>query len=690
MTRLWIDCETFCETPISVGSYRYSEAVEVMMVSYAIDDGPVSVVDFTAGEPVPGALRDALVDPEVEVWGQNGGLFDRVVFNHARPDLAVPLERWRDSMVLAYMHSLPGSLEKLCAVLRVPVDQAKDKTGKEMIRLFCQPRPKNMKLRRATRATHPEEWRRFVAYAGQDIEAMRECVRRMPAWNATPTEWARWHLDQRINDRGVAIDRALVDGAIAAATLAQAGLAERTVEITDGDVQSATQRDELLRHILAEYGVRLPDMKADTLERRMSDPDLPAPLRELIGIRLQASSTSVAKYRVLARSAGSDGRLRGTLQFRGAGRTGRWAGRIFQPQNLPRPSIKQHDIDSGIECIKVGSAHLLYENVIELLTSAVRGSIVAAPGRKLVVADLSNIEGRTCAWLAGEEWKLRAFREFDAGRGQDLYRVAYGKAFAIDPAEVDKDQRQIGKVMELMLQYQGGVGAFLTGAATYGIDLGHMADAALPSVPGDVLHEAEQFFDWCVKEKRPTFGLARHVFIACDALKRLWRRAHPRIATLWGEIEDAVRSAIYQPGTVLEVRGKLKFRAVPGWLQVRLPSGRNLCYPAPRIDAGGSISYMGLDQYTRQWKRIGSYGGKFLENFTQAVACDQLAEPMAAIEADGYPIALHIHDEVITEPPDQPEFTVDRLVQRMVADLGWNKGLPLAAAGEEMHRYRKS
>jgi DNA polymerase len=190
--------------------------------------------------------------------------------------------------------------------------------------------------------------------------------------------------------------------------------------------------------------------------------------------------------------------------------------------------------------------------------------------------------------------------------GEDLYRVAYGKAFAVDPSTVDKDQRQIGKVMELMLQYQGGVGAFITGAATYSIDLDAMAEAALPSVPGDVLHEAEGFFDWCVEEHRPTFGLKRHVFIACDSLKRLWRAAHPRIATLWAELEDAARMAIARPGTVHEVRGKLKFRAVPGWLQVRLPSGRNLCYPAPRVADDGSISYMGLDQYTRQWKRIGT------------------------------------------------------------------------------------
>jgi DNA polymerase len=218
-----------------------------------------------------------------------------------------------------------------------------------------------MKLRRATRETHPAEWARFIDYAGQDIEAMREALRRMPDWNATPQQWALWHLDQRMNDRGFHVDMDLVDGAIRAAERVKQRLAARTVEITDGTVQSATQRDEMLAYILAEYGVTLPDMQSDTLERRMSDPDLPEPLRDLIGVRLQASSTSVAKYRVFKKATCIDGRIRGTSQFRGAGRTGRWAHGLVQPGNLPRPILKQPEIDSGIECLKIGSEWLLYE-----------------------------------------------------------------------------------------------------------------------------------------------------------------------------------------------------------------------------------------------------------------------------------------------------------------------------------------
>lgn len=380
--RSFNDLETYSETPINCGAHRYAEGAEVLLWSYALDDAAVDVWDVTTGRRMPSALYDQLADERNEVWFHNGGMFDFVVLQHCGADLGMPpvaMSRWRDTMVQAYMHSLPGSLDKLCAVLQVPQDQRKLKTGKELVRLFCMPRPKNMKLRRATRETHPEEWASFVGYAGADIVSMRACLERMPAWNATPAEWALWHLDLRINYRGMQIDQALVDGAIRAAATAQAELAERTQVLTDGDVRSTTQRDELLRHLLLEHGVALPDMQGDTLERRMSDPELPGPVRELLAIRLQASSTSVAKYKVLKKAASSDGRMRGTAQFRGAGRTGRWAHRLFQPGNLPRPSLKKHDIELGIEAVKAGCEGLLYDNVMALLSSAIRGAIVAAP-----------------------------------------------------------------------------------------------------------------------------------------------------------------------------------------------------------------------------------------------------------------------------------------------------------------------
>ena len=256
-------------------------------------------------------------------------------------------------------HSLPGKLATLCEVLKVPADQAKDKEGKQLIQLFCKPRPATSKIRRATRETHPAEWAKFVTYAGLDIEAMRACHKRMPTWNYSGAELDLWHLDQRINDRGVAIDLGLVHAAIAAVDIEQKELARRAKAMTGGQVESATQRDALLAHILEEYGVDLPDLQMSTLERRVQDTDLPIELRELLGVRLQASTTSTSKYRTLAKGTSADGRLRGTLQFNGAARTGRWAGRLFQPQNIPRGTVHGEMLTAGIAAIKAGCADLI-------------------------------------------------------------------------------------------------------------------------------------------------------------------------------------------------------------------------------------------------------------------------------------------------------------------------------------------
>lgn len=501
---LWGDLETYCDIPINNGTHAYAEGVEVMLFAWAINDGPVNVWDITAGGGIPHGLYEAIADPETLLYFHNSH-FDRTVLRYAMPRLAPPVERWRDTMVQALAHGLPGSLGELCEVLGVPQDKAKDKEGKALIQLFCKPRPKNSKLRRATSKTHPEEWRRFVAYAGLDIEAMREVYKRLPKWNYQGTELALWHRDQQINDRGVCMDMQLARAAIEAVDQEQKRLAKRTQEMTDGEVQAATQRDALIKHIVESYGVELPDMQRSTLERRIADPDLPSAVKELLAIRLQASTTSTSKYKALMKGVSHDGRLRGTLQFCGASRTGRWAGRLFQPQNLPRPSLKQEQIDEGIEALKAGCADLLFDNIMELTSSALRGCIIAPTGKKLVVSDLSNIEGRMLAWLAGEEWKLNAFREYDAGTGSDLYKLAYAKAFDIAPDDVDKHMRQIGKVMELGLGYGGGVSAFITFALVYGLDLDELANAALPNIPRDVIREAKSWYDESVKRKSTGF-----------------------------------------------------------------------------------------------------------------------------------------------------------------------------------------
>ncbi|HGD3513436.1 TPA: DNA polymerase [Klebsiella aerogenes] len=684
-TILWGDLETYCEIPINNGTHAYAEGVEVMLFAWAIGDEPVSVWDLTAGEPIPSRLRKAIADPDTLLFFHNSH-FDRTVLRHAMPELAPPVERWRDTMVQALAHSLPGALGALCEVLGVPQDKAKDKEGKSLIQLFCKPRPKNSKLRRATSKTHPVEWQRFVAYAGLDIEAMREVYKRLPKWNYQGTELALWHRDQRINDRGVCMDVQLAQAAIEAVDLEQKRLAKCTQVMTDGEVQAATQRDAMIKHIVESYGVELPDMQRSTLERRIADPDLPSPVKELLAIRLQASTTSTSKYKSLMKGISSDGRLRGTLQFCGASRTGRWAGRLFQPQNLPRPTLEQERIDEGIEALKSGCADLLFDNVMELTSSALRGCIMAPEGKKLVVSDLSNIEGRKLAWLAGEQWKLAAFRQYDEGTGPDLYKLAYAKAFNITPEDVTKYQRQIGKVMELGLGFGGGVAAFLTFALVYGLDLEELATAALPNIPRDVQREAKSWYDESVKRKA-TYGLSERVFIACDSLKRLWRRAHPETCDFWYQLERTVRAAIATPKKTLYC-GYLKVRRDGAWLRIQLPSGRALCYPSPSIEKG-NITYMGINSYSRKWQRLKTYGGKLVENVTQAAARDVLAGNMPLIENAGYSIVLTVHDEVICEAPDTDDYTDAALSSLLSTNPEWAPDIPLNAGGFEAYHYRK-
>lgn len=690
MSVLWIDLETYCDVPITHGTHRYAERVEILLFAYAINDGPVTVWDVTTGSPMPENLADALRNAD-EVVAHNSH-FDRTVLRHAMPDAAnaLPLYKWRDTMVQALAHGLPGALGQLCEILGVPTDKAKDKAGKALLQLFCKPRPATAKIKRATRDTHPAEWQTFIAYASLDIDAMREVHRRLPNWNYSGAELALWHLDQTINDRGVTIDLGLADAAVRAVDLAQSELATRTVDITNGQVQAATQRDAMLLHVLQEYGVDLPDLQMSTLERRIADPDLPAGLRELLQIRLQASTTSCSKYKTLMKGTSSDSRLRGLLQFCGASRTGRWAGRLFQPQNLPRPTLKQAQIDLGIEALKSDCADLLFDDVMQLTSSAIRGCIVAPERKKLVIADLSNIEGRAQAWLAGENWKLRAFSNFDAGTGDDLYKIAYGKSFGIAPDMVTKEQRQIGKVQELALGYEGGVGAFVTFAAAYGIDLDQLAERAVNAIPHDTWDQARSMLDWHRKKGRdpaPSLGLSERAWLMCESFKLAWRDAHTAIAHYWRALDAVVREALDNPGTTFHCR-LLKIRRDGAWLRLVLPSGRAVCYPSAQL-VDGKITYMGMNQYSRKWCRLTTYGGKIFENVCQAVARDVMAYNMAAIEGAGYAIVLTVHDEVIGEAPDTAEFNAPHLSRLLAANPSWAPDLPLAAAGFDTYRYRK-
>jgi DNA polymerase len=685
--KLWWDLETYSETPINDGAHRYAEKAEVLLVAWAVDDGAVGCWDVTQTPRMPDNLRKVIESAD-EWWGHNSGMFDRVVLKHAMPGFMSDEEKHRDTMVQAFSHGLPGSLGTLCGIFNLGVDQAKSKEGRKLIRMFCMPQPANSKLRRKTRETHPEEWAQFIEYAKSDITSMRILHQKMPKWNYpnNAKEMELWQLDQRINNEGVYADLELAKTAIEAVDTEQTALAGRTHEATDGVVSSATQRDALLKFILAEHGVSLPDMQSATLERRLADPALPDAVRELIGLRLMASTSSVSKFKRVIRSTSSDGFLKGGIQFNGAGRTGRDAHRLVQMGNMLRPTLSNAEINTGIEAIKAGCADLVTDNVMELCANTMRGVIIAPPGQKIVVADLANIEGRVAAWIAGEDWKLQAFRDYDTGTGPDLYVKAYSESFNVPLAAVTKKLRQVGKVEELMLQYAGGVGAFLTGAATYGIDLDDLAETGRGAIPGHVWAEAENFWNWSVDTKRSTYGLEHDTFCVCDSIKRLWRAANSNISGIWAKLENAARAAINEPHTDFRVN-MIVFRREGNWLRVKLPSGRDLSYAAPR--SGDAISYMGMNQYSRKWQRLTTYGGKLFENLCQAIARDVMFYHMPRIVKQGYSIRMRVHDELITYTPDDWKFVPLELSDLMSEPHDWAPGLPLAAAGFEGYRYRK-
>ena len=690
MIELDIDTETYSETPISWGTYRYIGDCELMLLTYAVNDEPVACWDLTAGETMPRDLREAIIG--ADAYHAHNSMFDRNVVRKHLPGFDWDIRKWRDSMVQAYCHALPGALGVLGTALRV-TEQEHKINGREYINLFCKPRPKNCKVRRETRLTQPAKWEEFKEYAIQDAEAARAARRAMPKWNyPSAVELANWHLDQVINDRGFQVDMDLVDAAIETVRVEQLRLKAHTADVTDGELTSTTQVDKTIQYIFEEYGVYLPDMQKATLERRLNDPDLPEPLKEILRIRLQTSATSTTKYKALKKATNNDGRCRGTIQFGGAKRTLRAAGRTFQPQNLPsRGLMGEDETEFGVWLMKKGVAneHPFVENPMHLCTSAVRRCLVASEGKKLVVSDLANIEGRAGAWVSGEEWKLCAFEEYDNGTGPDLYNLAYSKAFAVDINTVTSKQRAIGKVMELMLQYEGGVGAFVVGALGYGFDLDKLAADIWETLSPDLVREARDYREWRVKKKMGDYGLSERAFITCDVLKRLWRRSNPAISSYWKVLGSAVATAIANPGEIVPAGPLVRARRDREWLRVQLPSGRFLCYPSPRLDESGKINFMGDNPYTRKWERIKTYGGKLFENVVQAASRDVLYASMPRAEEAGYPIVLHVHDELVTEPLDTKDFSHAKLSGILASPKGWTTGLPLAAAGFESYYYRK-
>lgn len=758
--RLFLDTETFSGVDLKkVGAYAYAEhpTTEIMICTYAIDEGRVQTWDCTESPTMPRELRKALRHvsrKKAKIVMANGLLFDRLVIRE-KWGIDLPVSQIEDTMIMAFRHALPGSLDMQCQVLGVDAEHAKDKAGKALIKRFCKPTPKTYKIRRYTRETHPEEWAKFLRYAALDIIAMREVYWRIPDWGNTPKEDEILLIDQLINDRGFYVDVDLANAAIKAVQAHKEELKEEAWERFGGKL---TGNDFLpiLRDIAPAFTIH--NAQKPTLNDLLEDPDFPDEGKALIEMRLGASSTASTKYNPLVNGLSADGRRRGCLQYGGAKRTLRWAGKGFQPQNLARGEysddhegkikrregesdvsfwVRSHMLTNGINSLLRGTAHWAYD-ISKLTASTVRGCIIPAKGKKFVVADYSNVEGRGLAWIAGEKTALMVFKA-----GRDIYCETAGKMFGLDPDYIKanrKDLRQIGKACELGLGYGGGVAAFLQFAKNLGLDLYTMADVMKGTFPDHIWAAAKRGYEYArineakrppkpgKKDERPTYILPKNVWLTCDAIKRMWREAHPKTVAFWAELEDAVLCAIRNPGkaywaganvrpdgrkALKIVRTKAKHdptfdeerddpNAAGWWLKIELPSGRIMSYPGIALsvtteideDTGKKrtstrIKYQGENQTTRQWGFQYTYGGKLTENIVQALCRDILAWSMPGVEAAGYEIVLSVHDELITEVPDTDDYTTEELCALMCDLPVWAKGFPLAAEGDCMYRYRK-
>ena len=703
MQKLWLDRETFGEAELTdVGAYRYAETAHDLLIAYAIDDGEPVVWDCTA-EELHDELYYAMQEAE-EVWAHNAA-FDRTIHNGPRqahlPRIDLP--RWRCSMALALSHALPGKLDSLCQVLQVPSDLAKLKDGKKLLNLFTKPQPANRKVRIATRETHPDEWARFKLYAANDISAMREVARRIPRWNWDESAVAEWHLDQRINDRGFATDRELCEAGVRAAVVEKERIGVRFRELTQRAVDRPSQRAQFQAYLNEQFGLDLDNTRSETFQQLMKDPSLDARCRELMELTIASNKTSTAKYAALLPAIAPDGRFRGGLQFAGASRTRRWAGRLFQPQNLPSRGLPSPEAVEGyIDHLKAGVHDLFHRDLMLLGAASLRGLIVAAPGKKLPVADLSTIEGRVLAWLASEKWKLQAFREYDARTGPDLYNVTAVSIIGGDPWKVEKKNRNVfGKVPDLASGYQGGVAGYQTFAKAYGVRMADYWPTIQKMIDAKHVSKARENLTKWGRPQLESLEISETEWLASETCKLAWRERHPATVKLWYALQEAAINAINEPNHIFEVGSFLKLRTAKhhghNWLVVRLPSGRMLTYFEPHLVPGTngkpSIAYWGEaseeGKTTRQWIRVFTHGGKMTGNCCQTVARDILVPSLAEAEQRGYLPILSVHDEALTECPDTDEYSAEELVRILSTNPAWTEGLPLAAAGFEAYRYKK-
>lgn len=732
MPNAWLDTETRSAIPISRGTDRYTAGAQCIIVTWALEDGPAQIWDRFADVAMPAELDRILAGDAVILTAHNAA-FDRRIIERSL-HRHTPLHRWRCTQAKAYAHGLPGSLGLLGQVLALPECERKREDDAKLIHLFCVPRADGSW---ATPQTHPAEWARFRQYAINDTIALREIDRRLPNHNYRGENLATWQLCQKINERGIYFDQAFAQAACELLDRAKQLHGAQVAEATRGDVTAATQRQKLLDWLSAS-GLALPNMQAATIREWLEHDDLRPEHRFILELRLEAARSSGSKYRRGLEVVGAESRIRFGTQFNGAGRTGRWSGRGFQPHNMARPSVSTLDPVTGnfkkrsvkhqyiegviIPGIKSGAAlsePLLYGGPNEACSNALRGAITAAPGNELVVADWSNIEGRILAWITDERWKLAAYRATDRGEAADGYKLLYSRFFGAPVETVDDNQRQVGKVVDLACGYLGSTGAFAAMAASYDIDLNTLPPLVLPSAQPEHLKRAQATWRRAFLNGED-YGLEPETFVACNVLVQVYRTANSNITSTGRAVGEACMAAVRAPGTLHEI-ARCKIWSTAAWLIIQLPSGRRLLYCKPKThterevdpETGRErwqeyISY--LTARGKTWRRERAWAGLFVENIVQAIANDILRAALLLADEDAWTIpavanylrtlpeyeqtaiSLHVHDEIVLDVPPGT-YPLERLQQKMTTDLiattPWVTGLPLAASGWTGVRYHK-
>ena len=645
MQTLSIDLETYSDQPLAkTGVYRYVESpdFEILLFAYSVDGGPVQQIDLACGEKIPPAILAALEDDKVTKWAFNAN-FERICLSrylgYPTGDYLEP-DSWKCSMVWAAYMGLPLSLEGAGAVLGL--EKQKLTEGKDLIKYFCQPCTPTKSNGQRTRnlPKHaPDKWLAFKRYNIRDVETEMSIQSRLSKYPVPDSVWEEYHLDQEINDRGVGLDMELVRQAIQMDGRSRSELTQAMKELTSLDNPNSVQQ---MKQWLADNGV-----ETDTLGKKAVAELLktaPQQLQKVLTLRQQLAKSSVKKYQAMETAVCADGRARGMFQFYGANRTGRWAGRIIQMQNLPQNHLD--DLSEARELVRTGgfdALEMLYEDVPDTLSQLIRTAFVPQENRKFIVADFSAIEARVIAWLAGEKWRQDVFAE-----GKDIYCASASQMFGV-PVEkhgVNGHLRQKGKIAELALGYGGSVGALKAMGA---LEMG-LSEDELP------------------------------------ALVSAWRQANPKIAQFWWAVDHAVMDAVTRK-TTTKTHGII-FSARNGMLFITLPSGRSLAYVKPKIGenrfGGDCITYEGVGG-TKKWERIDSYGPKFVENIVQATSRDILCYAMKTLRCCS--IVMHIHDEVVIEADRR--MSLQAVCDQMGRTPPWANGLQLRADGYETDFYKK-